>query len=213
MTALPAMVQGECSSDPMEVFLNIRVVMLVARHPLKNTRRLNRGNREQTEMNKHIKYLIYIVRHIYFVSYACYRKGILGRGLTHDLSKFRPDEWIPYANYFYGKKRVEPVRDSTGYYKAAETGDQAFDFAWLLHQKRNRHHWQWWVLPLDDGGIKVLPMDSISRLEMLCDWWGASMAQGYKGKSKSWYETNKGKMQLHPDTRAWVETNVSDNWI
>jgi len=189
-------------------------------------------------MKQHWQYLKYLVRHIYFVAYACFRKGIWWRGLLHDISKWRPDEWISYANFFYGK---EMRRDSTGYYKPTDTGKdlthssycgkiesnetnrysnrcpkciaEAFDFAWLLHQKRNRHHWQFWVLPEDDGGVKILPMPHIYRLEMLCDWWGASMAQGYHGKSKTWYESNKHKMQLHPDTRQWIEENISDDWI
>ncbi len=161
-------------------------------------------------MNQHFQYLKYLLRHIYFVSYACFKKGIWLRGLLHDISKWLPDEWIPYANFFYGK---EKLRNTTGYYKPTDTGNTAFDFAWLLHQKRNRHHWQFWVLPEDNGGIKILPMPHIYRLEMLCDWWGASMAQGYHGKSKTWYKANKDKMQLHPETRKWIEDNVSDNWI
>lgn len=85
----------------------------------------------------------YVVRHKWFVFVACYRLGIPWRGLVHDLSKFLPSEWIPYTNFFYGPK--PSPRDSTGYYKPTDTGDKAFDFAWLLHQKRNRHHWQWWL--------------------------------------------------------------------
>lgn len=160
-------------------------------------------------MLKHWQYLRYLIRHIFFVAFACFMKGIWWRGLLHDISKWRPDEWLPYANYFYGYN----PRDKTGYYKPTDTGDAAFDFAWLLHQKRNRHHWQFWILPEDDGCIKILPMPHIYRLEMLCDWWGASMAQGHKGKMKTWYEANKHKMQLHPETREWVEMNISDDWL
>lgn len=99
------------------------------------------------------------------------------------------------------------VRDKTGYYKPTDTGDPAFDFAWLLHQKRNKHHWQWWLLPEDEGGVKVLPIQPKYRLEMLCDWLGASAAQGHGGDLESvakWYDQNGHKMQLHPDTRAWI---------
>jgi len=133
------------------------------------------------------------------------------QGLVHDLSKWRLSEFLPYAQFFYGQK--PPERNSTGYYKPNDTGNDAFDFAWLLHQKRNRHHWQFWVLPLDDGGVKILPMPDRYRLEMLCDWWGASMAQGYQGKSATWYSANREKMQLHPDTREWIEANISNNFL
>lgn len=160
-------------------------------------------------MSKYFKYVKYLVRHIWYVRKACWAKGLYWQGLTHDLSKWRPSEFLPYANFFYKK----PKRNKTGYYKPTDTGDEAFDFAWLLHQKRNKHHWQFWVLPEDDGGVKILEMPYKYRLEMLCDWWGASMALGYQGKSKTWYEANKNNMQLHPKTRKWVEENVSDDFL
>jgi len=129
---------------------------------------------------KYIKYLRYIIRHKYFVLVECWKRGLYWRGLTHDLSKLRPSEFFPYANHFYGSKEgIKKGRDSTGYYKPTDTGDKVFDFAWLLHQKRNRHHWQWWVLPEDKGGVKVLEMDKADRLEMLCDWIGAGKVQGH----------------------------------
>lgn len=154
----------------------------------------------------HWRYLKYLARHKWFVFVAACRLGIPWRGLTHDLSKFRPDEWRPYCRHFYGPK-VTPVRDRTGYYKPTDTGDAAFDFAWLLHQKRNRHHWQWWCLPLDDGGLKLLPMPDADRREMLADWRGAGAAQG-KPDTKAWYLANKDKMHLHAETRAWIERQL-----
>src|SRR5438128_6450654 len=106
---------------------------------------------------KHLRYLRYLLRHKWFVFVECWKVGLYWLGLIHDWSKFMPDEWFPYAEFFYGKNS-KTVRDSTGYYKPTDTGDARFDFAWLLHQKRNRHHWQWWLLREDDGGVKVLPI-------------------------------------------------------
>ncbi len=159
----------------------------------------------------YFKYLKSLLRHIRFVRRACWAKGLYWQGLVHDLSKFRPSEFLPYANFFYGPKPF--VRPSAGYYKPTDIGDGAFDFAWLLHQKRNKHHWQFWVLPEDSGGVKLLEMPHKYRLEMLCDWWGASMAYGNGGKCKTWYEANKTKMQLAPFTKKWVEENISDSFI
>lgn len=158
------------------------------------------------ESMKYIKYFRYVFRHKWFVFLEACKMGIPWRGLLHDMSKFSPDEWIPYANFFYGKKIQR--RDSTGYYKPTDTGDAAFDFAWLLHQKRNRHHWQWWILPEDDGGVKILPMSDVYRREMLADWRGAGRAQGYGDNTNAWYQKNKGHMQLHPETRAWIEAQL-----
>ncbi len=152
-------------------------------------------------MRKHLRYLSYVVRHKWFVFLEAIKLGIPWLGFWHDMSKFRPDEWRPYAAYFYGP---QPVRDSTGYSKPADTGDAAFDFAWLLHQKRNPHHWQFWILPEDNGGTKILRMPWRYQAEMLADWRGAGKAQGYGDNTLVWYNKNKQKMQLHPDTRAWV---------
>jgi hypothetical protein len=159
-------------------------------------------------LGRHWQYAKYLARHKWFVFVAGCRLGIPWLALMHDLSKFRPDEWMPYARFFYepdGTKRTR--RDSTGFYKPTSTGDDAFDFAWLLHQKRNKHHWQWWVLPEDNGGVKVLPMPDRYRREMLADWRGAGLAQGTPDTQR-WYAVNQHKMNLHPETRAWIERHL-----
>ena len=142
-------------------------------------------------MRSHLLYLRYVARHKWFVFRECCKLGIPLAGIIHDWSKFTPSEWFPYVRFFYGPS-------GTG------TGDEAFDFAWLLHQKRNPHHWQWWCLPEDSGGLKVLPMPDRYRREMLADWRGAGLAQGTPD-TVAWYKANREKMKLHPETRVWVE--------
>lgn len=150
-------------------------------------------------MSPYLRYLWYVIRHKWYVLKACWGAGLLWQGIIHDISKLRPSEFMPYAQHFYGPNAQER-RDATGYYKPTDTGDAAFDFAWLLHQKRNRHHWQWWILPEDEGGMKVLPMPTRYWVEMVCDWQGAGLAQG-KPDIRAWWEANNHKMQLHPETR------------
>lgn len=145
---------------------------------------------------KHFKYASYVIRHKWYVFIECCKCGMPIRGILHDLSKLLPSEWFPYANYFYGNNRSVAV-------------DKAFDFAWLLHQKRNRHHWQWWMLPEDDGGTKILPMSYEARLEMIADWRGAGKAMR-KPNTNAWYFKNCKRIQLHPDTRYWVESILYD---
>lgn len=158
-------------------------------------------------MIKHWLYLKYVLRHKWFVFLECMKLGVpLWIAVWHDWDKFLPDEWFPYVNFFHGKPKP-PIRDETGYYKPTDTGDAAFDFAWLLHQKRNRHHWQWWVLPEDDGGTKVLEMSDVYRREMLADWRGAGRAQGTPN-TYQWYHKNKEKMQMGPETRRWIENQL-----
>ena len=155
------------------------------------------------------KYLKYVIRHKWYVSIECFKMGLFWRGITHDLSKFRPSEFIPYARFFYGNypslKDVHgDPRNRVSRWK--EDVERDFDFAWLLHQKRNDHHWQWWILPEDDGGTKILPMSRDARLELIADWIGAGMAISGRKDPWPWYQENKDKMQLHPDTREAIET-------
>lgn len=158
----------------------------------------------KTKTIDYMKYLKYVLRHKWFVMFACFKDRLYWQGIIHDMSKFLPSEFFPYANFFYNKN----PRNKSGYYKPTDTGDKAFDFAWLLHQKRNRHHWQWWVLPEDEGGVKVLEMEDKHVREMLCDWEGAGRAQHNEIGVANWYLSNKHKMQLHPNTKKHLEEKL-----
>jgi hypothetical protein len=167
-------------------------------------------------MTKHLKYLKYVLRHKWYVFQECYKAGIPWRGLTHDLSKFLPSEWFPYTEYFYGAEKPSVYNfhgDCRNQlliagYKFKEDVEREFDVAWLHHQKRNLHHWQYWVLQKDDGSQQVLPMPDIYRKEMLCDWRGAGKAIKGFDDTRNWYLTNRNKMLLHPVTRKWVEDEL-----
>ena len=167
---------------------------------------------------KYFKYLDYIIRHKYFVMIECFKQGLYWQGIVHDASKLLPSEFFPYVNHFHGKngkgRKTKEGRDKIGYYKPTYTGDKAFDFAWLLHQKRNKHHWQWWVLAEDNGDVKKLEMPIKYIKEMLCDWKGAARAQEVGNKKnnylvKEWYYKNCNKMQLNPITRARIQAHLA----
>ena len=159
-----------------------------------------------------VQYLKYVVRHKWFVFLECVKEGIPLMGITHDASKFSPSEFFPYANYFYSNESdIHKGRDETGYYKPTDTGDIHFDYAWFLHQKRNKHHWQWWVFPQDEGGTKVINMPLKYRKEMLCDWKGAGKALNTPD-TKRWYSEHKTRIQFHQHTRKWVENHLGINY-
>lgn len=155
---------------------------------------------------KYWKYLNYVLRHRWFVFVECFKVGLYRQGLTHDICKFLPSQFIPYARFFYGTDKNP--RNSTGYYKPVNTGNMPFELAWTDHIHRSKHHWQWWVRCNDDGRLAILDMPIKYALEMVCDWKGAGVAQGFKRKDdcKNWYLKNKGKMKLSKDTRNWIET-------
>lgn len=162
-------------------------------------------------MKRYLAYLSYVVRHRWYVMLECFRVGLIWRGLVHDLSKFLPSEFFPYARFFHEKDGAKKQRrDKTGYYKPDDTGDAVFDRAWFMHQARNRHHWQYWVLARGDGTQYAFAMPNHDWLEMVCDWHGAARAQGIKTQRgdrlsvRAWWWANREKMRLHPYTDIQV---------
>ena len=115
-------------------------------------------------------------------------------GFSHDQSKSEPDEYEAYDAYFYGGNRSYSVV-------------QEYRKAWLLHLHRNPHHWQYWILINDDPeeGEIILEMPDNYILEMICDWWTFSWADGNLSEIFNWYDEHKKYMKLHRDTRKRVE--------
>lgn len=124
-------------------------------------------------MKPHLLYLSYVLCHKWFVLVAGARLGpppgwpVLRsvrwwlQLLVHDLSKFLPSEWAPYADNFYGP----PVE---GCPKCKAARQAAYDVAWLHHQHRNLHHWQRWLLrydtPVDKWTASVADRDGMVLL-------------------------------------------------
>lgn len=165
---------------------------------------------------KHLRYAWYIARHKWFVFLACCTEHIYWRGIVHDWHKMLPSEWFPYVETFYGNapKRGELPGDWKMTYtgRTAEDWKILFDRAWLGHQKRGLHHWQYWILVNDSEGERCLRMPRAYWTEMLCDWYGAGWAITGKhgwGEVQAWYEKNKDNIRLHADTRADVESFLS----
>lgn len=166
-----------------------------------------------TSVKKYMRYAVYLARHKWYVFLAAWRLGVPWRGLTHDLSKFLPSEFFSYADYFYGGNHLS-YDEWSGYAKqnhpavvarwCKEEVQRRFDKAWLLHQKRNDHHWQWCVLHEDSGATKVLPMSDAQRRELLADWRGAGKAITGKDNTTEWFTKNRQHMLLHPDTAQWL---------
>jgi len=150
-------------------------------------------------LTAHAKYLRYVIVHKWFVMLACFEMGLYWRGIVHDASKFLPSEWFPYVAFFYGPDGIQRGGGPTVEVKAA------FNYAWLLHQHRNDHHWQFWVLREDDGDTRAIQMPGRPRLEMLADWKGASRAitgDGSWAAVRAWWE--RQDQRLHP----WTEDDV-----
>jgi hypothetical protein len=152
--------------------------------------------KEYRSNNRHFLYLKYLVKHKWYVLLASYKiKSSIWLALIHDWSKFKPSEWFPYVNRFFKSDKVS---------KAIEYKE--FSVAWNAHQKKNKHHWQYWVLIQDNGAEILLEMPKKYMLEMVTDWMGAGKAiTGNWDNIHSWYEKNKREIRFHYSTRLMVE--------
>lgn len=110
---------------------------------------------------------------------------------NHDASKQESDEYNAYCNYFYP-------------YKGFEKDQAAFDLAWLLHQHRNPHHHQFWVLIRDEGEKQPLDMPICYILEMLCDWHSFTLRDP-ESTAYKWWNEHRHEMVLSDNTIKIIE--------
>lgn len=138
-------------------------------------------------------YFKYICIHKWYVFLECLKIMQPWHGITHDLSKFLPSEFFPYAKKFYGGDYAHK------YFEI----ENAFDIAWLLHQRRNKHHWDYWVK--SDG--KPVPMPGKYAIQMIADW--RAMGSVHGDTAEEFYKKNKKRMILHSETINFVEYVLS----
>src|SRR5262245_61408860 len=131
-------------------------------------------------MSAHWRYLRYVLLHKWYVLRAGvvingWKPSWLWRLLVHDLSKFRPSEWNPDVQKFYGKHPLGTIKaDGKRHARdIARDRDAAFQRAWLRHIQRNDHHWQHWLLHEDSGKTIVLLPPAVCVDEMVADWLAA----------------------------------------
>lgn len=142
------------------------------------------------------KYFKYIVEHKWNVGIECVKYGLFLHAITHDLSKFLPSEFIPYARFFHAKNRAKE-------YKISDENNVDFQTGWNRHQKRNKHHWNYWVSITRKEEIVPIQMPKKYVKQMICDWRG--MSRKFGGSAKEYYESNKQNFILHPVTEHLIE--------
>jgi len=91
------------------------------------------------KISMHLIYLKHTLRHKWFVFRASRKLGITWLGILHDISKFSFDEWKPYVERHYNK------------FIKGQPASEEFKKAFLLHLKRNAHHWQYWLQAVQIG--------------------------------------------------------------
>ena len=146
------------------------------------------------------KYFKYIIEHKKNVGIECFKEGMFIHAITHDLSKFRPSEFIPYAKFFKAKNRAKE-------YKKSDETDLNFQEGWCHHQKRNKHHWNYWVSVTRKNETIPIPMPFMYVWQMIADWDG--MSRKFGGTTKEYFEGNRESMILHPKTIELITAILS----
>lgn len=143
--------------------------------------------------------LLVLCKHKWFVLVAGRKTGApLWRLLIHDLSKLSPIEFSYYA----------------GHYAHGPTSPINYMWAWLHHQNRNPHHWEYWIhrsnhclVPTGFPVNEPLPMPEWAVKEMVADWMAKRKEQSGQWPTKHhwpWIKNEYFKIQLHAHTRGDV---------
>lgn len=113
---------------------------------------------------EHFKTITY---HKLLVMDACFKVGLIYQGLTHDLSKYSADEFLAGAKYYQGNRSPNN----------AEREAKGASNAWMHHQGRNKHHYEYWIdyaIDAPKGVRKPVKMPRRYLVEMVCDRIAAS---------------------------------------
>lgn len=148
-----------------------------------------------------IRHFVTITKHRLLVCKGCFKIGLYYQGLTHDLSKYSPDEFLVGVKYYQGTRSPNN----------AEREDKGYSSAWLHHKGRNKHHYEYWIdyntrgdVPGEDVLLPVAMPDKYLA-EMVIDRIAASKVYkgaGYKDSDPlDYFLSGLETVPMHPDTR------------
>jgi len=146
-------------------------------------------------MKAYWRYFLYILNHKINVLVECWIEGLYIQGVIHDCSKFLPSEFCPYAKKFYSGKPLDLDEELN------------WKYAWLHHQRTNKHHWEYWVI--NPNTKEALPMPKKYVIEMVCDWRSFSRKWGRKVKESTLNLTDQ--IVVHPETKRELELMTSSS--
>ena len=150
---------------------------------------------------KWLKHLKTITHHKKLVMEHCFRVGLYYQGLTHDLSKYSPAEFLAGARFFQGDRSPND----------AERKAKGYSAAWLHHKGRNKHHLEYWIdySPEGDHQLAGIRMPKKYVAEMFCDRVAASKTYRKELYTDSdpyeYYEKSKHAYLMHPESQALLE--------
>jgi hypothetical protein len=130
--------------------------------------------------------------------------GLYWQGLTHDLSKFSPTEFLVGAKYYQGDRSPNN----------AEKEAKGYSSSWLHHKGRNKHHFEYWVdytMPgTSDKLLEGVRMPVRYVVEMFMDRIAACKVyqkDAYTDASPLAYHERSKRVKeiMHPETIALIE--------
>jgi len=136
-----------------------------------------------------------ITKHKWLVLCGCFRVGLYWQGITHDLSKYSPTEFMTGARYYQG------VRSPN----AAERDEKGYSEAWMHHKGRNRHHYEYWTdMNPQTRNYESIPMPRKYLVEMVMDRRAACKTyqrENYRDDSPlNYLDRSLEKPLMHPKT-------------
>ena len=142
------------------------------------------------------KHFVTITRHRMLVLRGCLQVGLVWQGLTHDLSKYSPTEFLVGARLYQGTRSPN----------AAEREEKGYSEAWMHHKGRNRHHYEYWTdMSKVTGKYESVPMPRKYLVEMVMDRIAACrIYQGaaYRdGSALEYFEGSRERNLMHEETR------------
>ena len=146
---------------------------------------------------KWLSHLRTVQHHRFLVLRHCWRVGLYWQGLSHDLSKYSPEEFWTGVRYYQGDRSPN----------AAEREAIGFSKAWLHHKGRNKHHFEYWIdYSINPTGGKLVGMKMPKKYvaEMVIDRISASKNylkdQYNDGSALAYYLNGKHMMLIDDET-------------
>lgn len=147
---------------------------------------------------KFMGHLKTVMKHRREVRKLCFKCGLYWQGLTHDLSKYSPTEFLRGVKFFTGK----------GSPHVGERAVYGYSEAWIHHHNRNKHHAEYWQ-DIFNGKSGYAKMPKKYLAEMICDRVAACkiyLQETYTQTAPlAYYNSKKDENQFHVVTRNDLE--------
>ena len=144
---------------------------------------------------KFFQHMKTVNHHRWLVLKGCFQVGLYWQGLTHDLSKYSPTEFLVGARYWQGTRSPN----------AAERDEKGYSEAWMHHKGRNRHHYEYWTdMSPVTRNYDPIPMPRKFLIEGVMDRIAA--CRTYQGKAYTddsafvYFEKSRDRQLMHPRT-------------